>query len=282
VSAREGYLAELGGALRVRGRARRRFLRECADHLADAAAVHGGEDAVRAFGPATEVAAAFDAEVAARRGARATVAAIAAVLATGGSALAVLHGAAPGAVAPTAWAVVFFVAAQVAAVAAALALLQALATRRAEASGADVLLLARRNACALLAAALTLLAAGAGLPGHGAAAAILAGPLLVFVALGAVARSRALARRLEGAAGRPVRPPLDDLAALAGRRAPALGAGRQLAIVTGVAVAAALLRGHAEHVAVGAALRFAAVEAVAVLACFAVLGRALGLRGPRA
>jgi hypothetical protein len=49
-----------------------------------------------------------------------------------------------------------------------------------------------------------------------------------------------------------------------------------------VAVAAALLRGHAEHVAVGAALGFAAVEAVAVLACFAVLGRALGLRGPRA
>jgi len=146
----------------------------------------------------------------------------------------------------------------------------------------DVLLLARRNACALLAAGLTLFAAGAALPGHGAAAAILAGPLLVCVALGAVARSRALARRLEGATGRAVRPPLDDLAALAGLRAPALGAGRQLAIVTGVAVAAALLREHAEHDAVGPALAIATVEALAVLACFAVLGRVLGLRSARA
>jgi len=38
VSDRGRYLAELDDALRVRGRARRRFLRECADHLADAAA----------------------------------------------------------------------------------------------------------------------------------------------------------------------------------------------------------------------------------------------------
>lgn len=282
MSDRSRYLADLGSALRVRGRARRRFLRECADHLADAAAARGDEDAVRAFGPATEVAAAFDAEIAARRGARATVVAIAAVLATGGSALAVLHGAAPGAVAPTAWAVVFFVAAQVAAVAAALALLQALATRRTPAPPADVLLLARRNACALLAAGLTLFAAGAALPGHGAAAAILAGPLLMFVALAAVARSRALARGLEGAADRAVRPPLDDLAALAGLRAPALGDARQLAIATVAGVAAALLRGHAEHVAISAALVSAGVEALAVGVCFAVLGRALGLRGARA
>ena len=47
-------------------------------------------------------------------------------------------------------------------------------------------------------------------------------------------------------------------------------------------VAAALLREHAEHDAVGPALAIATVEALAVLACFAVLGRVLGLRNTRA
>jgi hypothetical protein len=64
VSAVERYLAELGAALHVRGGERRRFLRECGDHLADAAAERGEEAAVRAFGPPPEIAAAFDAEVA--------------------------------------------------------------------------------------------------------------------------------------------------------------------------------------------------------------------------
>ena len=70
----ERYLVELGAALQVRGRVRRRFLRECRDHLADAADERGEEAAVRAFGPAPEIAAALDAEVAARRGVRATFA----------------------------------------------------------------------------------------------------------------------------------------------------------------------------------------------------------------
>src|SRR6185503_4588013 len=120
------YLTELSAALRVRGGARRRFLRECRDHLTDAAAERGEEDAVRAFGPPAEIAAAFDAEVAARRGVRATFATAAGVLATGGSTLALIHASAPGATAPVGWTIAFFVGAQVAAVAAGLALVQAL------------------------------------------------------------------------------------------------------------------------------------------------------------
>src|SRR4051812_49924197 len=72
----ERYLDDLSVALRVRGAARRRFLRECGDHLADAAAERGEAAAVQSFGPAPEIAAAFDAAVAARRGVRSTFAAI--------------------------------------------------------------------------------------------------------------------------------------------------------------------------------------------------------------
>ena len=92
------YLAELAGPLHVRGAVRRRFLRECRDHLADAAAERGEREAVRAFGPPPEIAAVFDTEVAARRGVRSTFATAAAVLAT----LALIHAAAANATAP-AW-----------------------------------------------------------------------------------------------------------------------------------------------------------------------------------
>ena len=68
---------------------------------------------------------------------RATFATVAGVLATGGSTLALIHAATPGATAPVAWAVAFFVAAQVAAVAAGLALLQALVLRRSTMPPAD-------------------------------------------------------------------------------------------------------------------------------------------------
>ena len=99
------YLLELGGALHVRGAARRRFLRECRDHLADAAAERGSDEAVRAFGPPSEVAAAFDAEVAARRGVRSTFVTVAGVLATGGSTLALIHATSANATAPVWWAI---------------------------------------------------------------------------------------------------------------------------------------------------------------------------------
>jgi hypothetical protein len=130
---------------------------------------------VRRFGPAAEVAAAFDLEVAAGRGLRST-----------------------------------------AVTAAALAVVQALALRRGPAAPGDVRLLARRNACAVAAAAATMFAAGAALPGHGSAALLLAGPLLLLAATAGALRTGRLSRRIAGATGVPVRAPLDDL-----RRSPA-------------------------------------------------------------
>jgi uncharacterized membrane protein len=273
----ERYLTELSAALRVRGAARRRFLRECRDHLEDAAAERGEADAVRAFGAPAEIAAAFDAEVAARRGIRATLLAAAAVLATGGSTLSLIHSASPDVTAPVAWAVVFFVAAQVAGVAAGLALLQALAARRTAMAPADATLLARRNGTALVAAGLTMFAAGAAVPGQGSAGLLLSGPALAGVALVAVVRARALARQLDGARVWAVRPPLDDLARLTRVELPRLSAARLLPLVTVVAAAAAFLRDRVEAGSVANGLLVAGIEAAAVLACFAVLGRPLGL-----
>jgi hypothetical protein len=273
----ERHLAALAAALRVRGRARRRFLAECRDHLLDAAAERGEAAAVRAFGEPAEIAAAFDAEVAARRGVRSTALAVAGVLATGGSTLALIHAASPAATAAPAWTLVFFVAAQVAGVAGALALVQALVLRRAAMPAADVALLARRNATALVAAGLTMFAAGAAVPGQGSAVLLLGGPALVCVAAVAVGRARSLARRLPGGCAAAVREPLADLRQLTGLPVPALGSGRLLALTTAVAAAAAFVRDRAEHAAVGGALVTAGIEAAAVLVCFALLGRRLGL-----
>ena len=277
MTAAERHLAELSKALAVRGKARRRFLRECRDHLADAAAEVGEEEAVRRFGPPAEVAAAFDLEVAAGRGLRSTAVTAAAVLATGGSTLALIHAATPGATAPAGWAVVFFVAAQLAAVAAALAVVQALALRRAPAAPGDVRLLARRNACAVAAAAATMFAAGAALPGHGSAALLLAGPLLLLAAAAGVLRTGRLSRRIAGATGVPVRAPLDDLRRLTCLALPSLSAWQLLTLTAWLAAAAAFVRDRAEHASVGGALITAGLEAVAVVACFVVLGPTLGL-----
>ena len=271
------YLGELAAALHVRGATRRRFLRECRDHLLDAAAERGEEEAVRAFGPPAEIAAAFDAEVAARRGVRATFATAAGVLATDGSTLALIHASAPGTTAPVGWTIAFFVGAQVAAVAAGLALVQALVLRRSAMAAADVVLLARRNACALVAAGVTMFAAGAALAGRGSALLLLAGPALVCGALVAVLRARALARRLDGARAPAVRPPLEELATLLRLPVPALGPGPLLLLTTALAAAAAFARDHAEHATVDGAFATAGIEAAAVVACYAVLGRPLGL-----
>jgi uncharacterized membrane protein len=273
----EQYLTELSTALRVRGGVRRRFLRECRDHLTDAAAQRGEAEALGAFGAPAEIAAAFDAEVAARRGVRSTFLSVAAVLATGGSTLALIDSASADATAPAAWAVVFFVAAQVAAVATGLALLQALVARRSSVAPADATLLARRNGTALVAAGLTMFAAGAAVPGQGSAGLLLAGPALVCVALVAVVRARALARRLEGARTPAARPPLADLRRLMGVPIPQLPARRLLLITTCVAAAAAFVRDRAEAGTIANALLVAGIESAAVVACFALLGRPLGL-----
>jgi hypothetical protein len=177
--------------------------------------------------------------------------------------------------------VTFFVAAQVAGVAAGLALVQALVGRRSAMPRDEILLLSRRNGCALVAAALTMFSAGAALPGRGSALLLLAGPAVVCVALISLCRTRSLARRLDGPAGLAVRPPLEDLASLSRLRIPALDSRRLLAATACVAAAAAFLRDHGEHATAGQALVTAGIEAAAVVACFAVLGRPLGLWGRR-
>ena len=210
----ERYVTELGAALHVRGAVRRRFLRECRDHLADAAAERGEEAAVRAFGPAAEIAAAFDAEIASRRGVRSTFATAAGVLATGGSTLALIHASSPGATRPCGGRSPSSSLRSLPPWQRGLALVQALVLRRSTMAAADVTLLARRNGCALVAAGVTMFSAGAAVPGRGSAVLLLAGPVLVCVALVAVLRARTLARRLEGAGAPAVRPPLEDLGRL--------------------------------------------------------------------
>jgi hypothetical protein len=278
VSEVERYLADLGAALHVRGSVRRRFLRECGDHLADAAAERGEEGAVRAFGPARKIAAGFDAEVAARRGMRSTFTTAVGVLATGGSTLALIHASSPGADAPVVWAIAFFVAAQLAGVSAGLALLQALVLRRSTMPAADVMLLTRRNGCALVAAGVTMFSAGAALPGQGSTVLLLAGPILVCVAVVAVLRSRSLARRLHGSDAPAVRPPLEDLGRLILLPVPALDNRALLLATTCVAAAAAFLRDLGEHATAGGAFVTAGIEAMAVVGCFVAFGAALGLR----
>jgi hypothetical protein len=271
----DAYLRELAAALRVRGGARRRFLRECRDHLSDAAAERGEPEAIRAFGPAGELAAMFDREVAARRSVRSTATTVIGVVATGGSTLAVIHGATPDATAPVAWTVAFFVAAQVAGIAAALAILQVLVLRRATAAPTELRLLASRNAVALVAAGLTMFSAGAALPGRGSAALLLAGPLLLGIAFIAVLRTRSLARRLDGAAPAPLRSPLADLRRLVPVATPDLRPGELLLVTIGLAAAAAFLRDRAEHATILGALTTAGIEAGAVVACFFLLGPVL-------
>jgi hypothetical protein len=274
----EAYLAELRAALRVRGAARRRFLAECRDHLADAAAERGEPAAVEAFGPAAAVAAAFDAEIAATRGVRSTWLSAAGVIATAGSTLALIHAASPAAAAPALWTAVFFIAAQLAGVAIALAFLQALVVRRDGAAPAELMLLARRNACALVASGVTMLAAGAAVPGKGSAPLLLAGPVLAIAAFGSIVRARMLTRRLEGARARVVHGPLADLAGLTGLPLGSIGALELLAPTVALAAVAAFVRDLAdEQATVNGALLTGAIEGAAVVACLLAFGRALGL-----
>ena len=129
MTATERYLQELGRALHTRGRPRRRLLAECSEHLADAGAVHGEQEAIRRFGTAADLAESFDTEVSIRRAMLATIATVIGVLAVGASALALLNAADPRASAVPAWAVIFFASTQAAGVCAVLAALRAAAMR---------------------------------------------------------------------------------------------------------------------------------------------------------
>jgi hypothetical protein len=290
VNETERYLADLAAELRTTGRLRRRFLEECAGHLADAAAEHGEHAAVARFGPAAQVAAALDAETATRRGLRATALAAAAVGTTAFSTLALIHSATPGPTAPALLAALFFVSAQVSAVAVTCAVVQAVAHRRERLSPPSLALLARRNAAALVAAGLTMFAAGAALPGKGSPAALLAGPLLALAALVAVARARQLARRLPGGRARVAHSPVADvfglpLPAVVVRLVawldPVRYPARGCAVVAALAALGALERDLGEGASFAGASATGLVELAAVVACFAALGPALGLRAGR-
>jgi hypothetical protein len=279
----DNYMDELAAALHERGRNRRRMLDECREHLVDAAAERGEVPAVRAFGPAVAIAAELDAESATRRSLRATLLTGAGVIVTGASTLYLINAAQPGVSAPTAWAIVFFIAAQLSATAVALACVQALAQRHATAAAADLSLLARRNVTALGAAGVTMFAAGAALPGHGSPVVLLAGPVLACIAFIAVLRARGLTRRLAGAREPTTRPPLDDLGrVLQTRRLPRPQAAGLLATITALAAAAAFARDTAEHATAGGAAVTAGIEAIAVVLCFLAFGHTLGLWGGRA
>ncbi len=277
----DDYLRELRRRLHVRGPMRRRLLTECRHHLQDASAQYGPDEAVRRFGTAQEIAASLDTAVAARRAQGATVATVLGVLAVGGSTLALLHASETGATAPVGWAIVFFAAAQVAAVCTTLAVLQATAQRRHLMTGQDVALLCRRNGYALLAAAITMFAAGAAVPGHGSAVVLLVGPALALMAGLVVASTRTIIRGLPTIQEPLVHSPLKDLRTLTGLTLPDLQPTKLLRATIVVASAAAFGWDYQNQGTVTSALATVSIQATLVLLGFLLLGPALGLRPPR-
>ncbi len=274
----DDYLHQLQRLLHVRGRMRRRLLTECRDHLQDASAHYGPEDAVRRFGTAEDIAAALNTEVAARQAQHATVATVLGVLAVAGSTLALLHSSDPGAGAPAGWAIAFFAAAQTAAVCVALAALQAAALRRRHTSAPDVALLCRRNACALVAAGVTLFAAGGAVPGHGSAVLLLSGPVLAAMAGLSVLGTRSIIRGLPAARQPLVRSPLTDLSTLTGLTFPHVQPAGLLPPTVVLASVAAFLWDHDDQGTLATALTTAGTQAFLVVLGFLILGPALGLR----
>jgi hypothetical protein len=289
MTAVERYLRELSGAVRTSGRARRRLLDECREHLIDAAAFHGDEEAVRRFGDAAELAASFDNGIAAHRAERATVGTLLAVLSVGASTVALLNATDPRASAVTAWAVAFFACAQAAAVSALLACLRAAAMHHRPTSPIDVIVLCRRNSLALTFSALTLFAAAAAVPGHGSVAAVLAGPGAAALAALAVFRARTLARKLDVRRRPKVRAPLTDLRAVIGRPPGGTSGSSASPHTLGLlgptlllAMIGAFLWDRMDHGSNSSSLSAAGTEAAMVLVGFVLLGPALGLWSGRA
>lgn len=280
MNAVDRYLVELEASLRIRGPQRRRLLTECHDHLTDASDAYGPDEAVRRFGAISDVVRAFEIEVAVRRARSATLLTAVAVLAIGASTLMMVNAAEKGLSAPPAWAVVFFVSAQTAAVSMVLALLRAAAVRDAIGTPAEVSLLCRRNWVALAFAGLTMFAAGAAVAGDTAAWRILLGPALAVLAGAALLRAGLVARRHRSREDRAVHEPLADLATVVRRAVPA-GLTRPGVILAPVlfvsAVAAFWWSYRDDHGTAAGAAVAAGVEAAAVLAGFVLLGPALGL-----
>ena len=278
----DAYVAELAAAVRCRGRARRRLLDETRDHLTEAGAAVGPETAVRRFGSAADLAAAWDTEIAVRRALLATVATAVGVLGVGASALVMIHGSDPRAAAPVAWAVAFFAAAQVAAACLALALVRAAAMRRAAVSAGDVRVLCRRDAVALAAALVSMFAVGAALPGHASAAGVLSGPVLALAAGWLVLRAQLLVRRIAAPDEHPVHAPVEDVVVVVRQGAEpgpwARSPWTVLPPTVVVAAVAAFAWDHLDHGSLASSGRAAVVESALTLAGFLLLGGFLGIR----
>lgn len=275
----ESYEDELRRAVRTRGRTRAPFLSECHEHLVDLAAERGEQQAVACFGDPAAIAAAFDLEVTAARTARGAWSTVVGVLATGGSTLALIYAAdadADAAVpAPAAWAIVFFLAAQIAIVSVVIVALQALRLRRAVDGPADVALLARRSAICLVSAAITMFAAGAAQPGNGSTVQLLAGPVLGCGAGIVVLRAWVGGRRLGANDDEPARQsPFSDIRRLTGFQIPTVGP-VPIAIF---AALAAIVRdgGEVGSTTIGSA-KIGAVEGALVLVAYVCLRSRLGL-----
>ena len=299
----ERLLDELAAALRadgVRGAACRRVLAEARDHLGDAATERGEQEAVRDFGSPRELARLVAAELATTATRTAVLAAFA-VLGIAGLAYAALFltlplagtpdifgGRVPGLGVAVFAGVVF--APQVAFVTGCLALIRVVRVRRRGALGGAELRLQRRRAGVALAAGFATFASLGlaaldfrhDLTGRWATAS-LAVSASFALAFGVVAAMTLRSTRPRACPDeRPVEDVFDDLAPVLDRpafRRLELSAHpwRFAVLVAVVAAVPVVLGGVADGDPFDGLLR-AATEIVAVLGCFAVLGRPLGLR----
>jgi hypothetical protein len=294
-----GELADRLDAVGVRGKWRRRVLDEACDHLQELAA-EDAETAAARFGDPGEVARLVAAELAnarTRSAAYATFAALALAGVAFTSLLALVPAAggwpdiASGRVAAAgpALGIGLLVLPQIAFVSGCLALVRALGVRRVTATAAELGLLRRRSAVALAAggASLAVLAAdavnsGAALAAWWAWTTVIACAVLSAPLAAAATRVAASARPMASPGGR-AGDVFDDFTSLF-----ALASIRRLALpehpwrfaalaAAAMGVAATAVGWHAEGDPVAGIVR-GAFEAGAVLICFALLGRLLGLR----
>jgi hypothetical protein len=299
----ERYLRELERELRgvgVGGAEAERLVKEAREHLRDAAMEHGEAGALAAFGPARSLAGVVAAELATSRTRRAAYLAFAA-LAPAGLAYAVLfltapaahasqavHGTVPG-LGPLAFAgAVFFP--QFAFVCGVLAVVGAArAQAETELSAADLAVVRRRTGFALAAGALTLTSVAvfaldqhSVVPGWWLAASLVAlgvfAPTLAVVGIATVRAGRPAAGpgELTGTAVDDVAAVLAHLPVLSEIRVPSEP--RRFALAVAIAAAGAVaVAGIAQGDPLDGVTR-AVAEGVAVLGCYGVFGRQLGLR----
>ena len=300
----DSYLEELRArlaAVGVRGTAAERVLDEARDHLLEAAARSDPELAVRSFGTADAVARMVAAELATTRTRRATLGAFGALAVVGASYVLLLglvpaaggwpdlFGGHVGALGPP-LALAMALLPQIAFVSGCLALAGALRVRRAPVvADVELRLLRRRSLVAVVAGAGAIVALTAFAVGHGEVLAawwtwtvVTAGPVLLVLlglAVVGVQRSSELAAAPGGRAGDV----FDDLAPLF--RLGPVGAlelpdhpWRFAAACAGAVGLVGFAGGAYLEGGAGPGVVRGGFEAVALLACFALLGRPLGLR----